>query len=152
MKNFEKIVRIGTMNVGYRGPRWVSVYAKIKLEGPRFTVNAVVGPRMSGNAVCCGRIASIVDTAKDEIRYNKGWDERLLKDLQFVESRWHLNDMRPTCEHQRELGWTYDTHRGRECPVCEYEIGTKWTPEPLPESIVKFVESLPETDQTPAWC
>lgn len=46
--------------------------------------------------------------------------------------RWHLNDMRAECEHQRALGWTYQTHPAAECPECGYRLGTAWLYEELP--------------------
>lgn len=50
--------------------------------------------------------------------------------------RWHLNDMRAACEHQRELGWTWTTHPGAICPTCNYRLGSAWLYEPLPADIL----------------
>lgn len=38
--------------------------------------------------------------------FHPGWDRDLCRQLVDVTERWHLNDMRPGCEHQRALGWT----------------------------------------------
>jgi hypothetical protein len=59
-----------------------------------------------------------------------------------VWERWHLNDMRAGCEHQRALGWSrYEDHPSEPCPVCGYEYGSAWLYEPLPDEIVAEVES-----------
>ena len=40
-----------------------------------------------------------------DIEFAPGWDEEMWYDLLDVWKRWHLNDMRSCCEHQREMGW-----------------------------------------------
>ncbi len=44
-----------------------------------------------------------------------------------------------------------DGYLTRECPECGYRQGTAWLKRELPESVVEFLESLPETTITPAW-
>ena len=53
-------------------------------------------------------------------------------------------------------GWiSYKDHKlgfiGRECPVCGYKYGTAWKMEEVPQDIIEWLESLPETKVTPAW-
>lgn len=43
--------------------------------------------------------------SKRKIRWNRKWDEEKLLKLLDIWDKWHLNNMRPECEHQRELGW-----------------------------------------------
>lgn len=81
------------------------------------------------------------------------------KELVDIWDRWHLNDMKAGCEHQRAekwndilldetkpktqdnmATWTYkkDHPKGllREpCPICGYKYGTAWLKEELPEDI-----------------
>jgi hypothetical protein len=90
-------------------------------------------------------------TTPDEIEYADGWDAETWLDFLYVWKRWHLNDMHAECEHQEALGWTYDTHRGRVCPQCGYEIGTAWTKREVPDVVLTFLASLPDADKQPAW-
>ena len=46
---------------------------------------------------------------------------------------------------------TWDEYRGHECPVCGYSIGSAWTFRQVPNDVLEFLESLPETDITPDW-
>jgi hypothetical protein len=93
----------------------------------------------------------------EEIRFAKGWNKETWLDLLDVWKRWHLNDMRSACDHQRELGWTYeehhnpDTYEGEACPICGYEIGSSWFKEEIPENVIDFVKTLPDADQQPPW-
>jgi len=62
-----------------------------------------------------------------------------LKDLW---TRWHLNDMRAGCEHQRALGWTsYAEHPAEPCPECGYKFGSAWLFEPLPPGFISLCDS-----------
>jgi hypothetical protein len=74
--------------------------------------------------------------------------------------RWHLNDMRAGCEHQRaedwgkervsETGklscWVYPNEHPKgvlmkPCPVCGYKFGSAWLIEELPSDIVTEIRS-----------
>ena len=52
--------------------------------------------------------------------------------------RWHLNDMRAGCEHQR--GWTKE-RIGQPCPVDGYKYGSAWLFEELPTDIIAEIKS-----------
>lgn len=65
-----------------------------------------------------------------------------VQELTKIWRRWHLNGMKAACEHQRELGWTYNTHAGQKCPTCGYEIGTKWLVERIPEDVIERIKQL----------
>lgn len=39
----------------------------------------------------------------------------------------------------------------KTCEICGYKYGSAWLKEELPESVYKFLVSLPDTDMTPAW-
>jgi hypothetical protein len=97
-----KIVNPGTVNRS-------RMFCKIKFEDSRLSISGVVGPRQSGN--CSGGCGQIVDTPVD--KFSKGWNQELLDKFYDVWHRWHLNDLRAGCEHQRakwnpseQLTWT----------------------------------------------
>lgn len=39
----------------------------------------------------------------------------------------------------------------KPCPVCGYKYGTSWIKEELPDEVVEFLKSLPDTKVQPAW-
>ena len=39
----------------------------------------------------------------------------------------------------------------KPCPICGYEYGSRWLHEDVPGDVIEWLESLPETDKTPAW-
>lgn len=39
----------------------------------------------------------------------------------------------------------------KPCPVCGYKYGTKWLIEEVPEDVLEFLYSLPESVKKPAW-
>lgn len=45
----------------------------------------------------------------------------------------------------------FDKFRGHKCPECGYEIGSAWLRREVPQDLIEFLFSLPETDRTPAW-
>lgn len=101
MKSFEKVVNPCLCKVN--GSAVLShAYAKIKYEGKRLSISGVIGPTSNGN--CRGSCGQCVD----EIRGGKPeglWTDEMLAKFCDVWDRWHLNDMRPYCKHQKELGW-----------------------------------------------
>lgn len=168
---FTKVLFPGTVPFGIA--RRIPVFAKVDYDGTRLSFTGVEGPRANGDASgSCGQIAmgykhrdpadddSRCDspTGPDEIEFADGWDADLWLDFLDAWQRWHLNDMRPECEHQRALGWTYETHRdpesnyaGLPCPVCGYRIGSAWLHEDVPADVIALLRSLPDADRIPAW-
>lgn len=148
----KKVVRIGTVNIGNRR---ASVYAEIVFEDGRLSITGVEGPLPSGN--CLGGCGQIDMHSPKIVKWAKGWSQELYDRFLEVWDKWHLNDMKAGCIHQRELGWIYKEHsdpvtfQGEACPVCGYRIGSAWLKEEVPAEVISFLESLPETDKTPAW-
>lgn len=236
-----KIVRPGVL--GSDG----SVFARIEFNEGRLSVSGVVGPLSNGNAR--GSCGQIIMSFKEydgrgycslaDITLAPNWTPDLLKAFFDIWDRWHLNDMRANCEHQKGAEWdtskkielvsygftqaAYDersnarylaavaaekgevaqlTERqramvasdhwfktiysppdadsplsgcyevkkretktagwvrheehpdgllGKPCAVCGYKYGTAWKREEVPASVIAFLQSLPETDVTPAW-
>ncbi len=219
-------------------------FVKIEYGGGRLSLSGVIGPIRNGDAKgSCGQCT-------DEIRKGEptgSWSREMLDRLCRIWDEWHLNDMRPYCNHQKSLGWdklavkkvpiyhytlkseVFSERReiesdamrrlkdgeyvhfkpeeltlvtlplsldlpealadyrkewykpdtgysgspkqpiemkalgwlhekdhpegilGKACPVCGYKYGTKWIKEDVPEDIVDWLFSLPETEVTPAW-
>lgn len=106
MKDFNKVVRVGRTTEG-------NAFAKIEYKAGRLSISGAIGPMANGGARgSCGQwnmsfkecddrghltVADIVPgtgwTAADVLRFLLEWD------------RWHLNDMRPGCEHQKGANW-----------------------------------------------
>lgn len=147
----KKIVRLGTSKT-YEG-RSYSVYCKIELKqedkGLCLSITGVAGPLPSGN--CLGASGQIVMSRPAIEKPAPGWDQALLKKFWATWDRWHLNDMNAACEHQRKRGETYKSNPKAICKDCGYHIGTAWLFEEIPQDVIDFLKSLPETDQTPAW-
>lgn len=155
---------INPMNVQpswYNTKRMVPVFCKIEYDAEKgsLSISGVVGPLRSGNCVGgCGQINMFITTDYEEYEFTSGWDQIKWEQFLRVWDRWHLNDMRPGCEHQRELGWgkkdlTVVTGGVlcKPCPVCGYKYGTKWLKEDVPRDVIEWLFSLPETLVKPAW-
>lgn len=153
------------------GKKW-PMFCKVSIVDGKLSISGVVGPNHYGGAKGgCGQIDMEFDHAdKSEndprysepvkasaLRFAPGWNRARWHKFLHIWHRWHLNDMRAGCEHQRALGWTYEAHhdpdtfKGEACPTCGYEIGSAWLREELPQDVIDFLEGLPETDRTPAW-
>lgn len=108
----------------------------------------------------------------EDINFASGWDKEKWLTFLDVWKRWHLNDMQVGCKHQRAKkwgqkkiqisnetrtsGWLYPSEHPdgvlmKPCPVCGYKYGLSWLKEDVPDGIIKFLESLPDTDKQPAW-
>lgn len=142
------------------------MFCEIEFTNRVLSISGVIGPLKSGNAIGgCGQINMEFDHVNkahndsryehlikaSELRFAPGWDKT--KWYKFLEAwhDWHLNDLHAECEHQEVLGWTYETHKGQSCPTCGYEIGTAWTRREVPQDVVDFLFSLPDTDRVPNW-
>lgn len=95
-----KIVNIGKSRDG-------EIFCKIELtqEG-RLSISGVIGPLKNGNCKgSCGQIDTSIKQYASEagIEYATGWSRPLLEDFLTAWDCWHLNDMRPYCEHQGHL-------------------------------------------------
>lgn len=97
MEAFKKIINPGRT---IDGP----VFVKIEWDGKRLSLSGVIGPKSNGDTTgSCGQIA-------DEFRYSltsesPGWDQEMVQKLVDLWGRWHLNDLKAGCEHQRAEGW-----------------------------------------------
>lgn len=83
-----------------------NAFAKIKYDGKSLSISGVIAPLADGN--CLGSAGQCVDEIREGIPTDE-WTPEMLNKLCDIWDRWHLNDMRPYCEHMRELGWTEHT-------------------------------------------
>ncbi len=245
--DFKKIVRIGRVKVGtYRR----HVFLEIEFHKGKLSMHGTVGPRASGN--CYGSSGQIVmefahrnpedndartrhPIEPGEIEFAPGWSKAKWLDLIDIWESWHLNDMRPGCEHQMAEKWgqellkfttyilnsstcqmrqnierrvqqeiglkgtasvtpeeqevlnlpysldvpegspepkliwynpktmtskysghTYPTEHPqgvltKPCPICGHKYGSDWQKVEVPEKVLDFLRSLPDTDIEPAW-
>lgn len=88
---FKKVVCAGCSDCG-------AVWVEIEWDGRRLSLSGVEGPRQNGD--CKGRCGQIVE-AVENTQPPASWAARLCE----IWRRWHLNDMRAGCAHQRAAGW-----------------------------------------------
>jgi hypothetical protein len=179
----KKICRIGRLAQGDGTSASVYINAEIK-EGV-LTISGVIGPLRSGNCRgSCGQIDTNFKHRNEEdndprttepippeaFKFAKGWDKTKWLDLLDIWKRWHLNDLKAECEHQRILIPGIEKKKGKEffyasnldniwkipemnkCPLCGYQYGSAWKKVKLPERVIKFIKELPDADKPPAWC
>jgi hypothetical protein len=144
-----------------RSDRRRPVCVFVRYKKGRLSFSGVVGPTKGGNAQQCGQIDLSFahrDPADNrcrnpiqasELDFRAGWTEDLWLDLLDLWHRWHLNDMRAECEHQRAMGWRYEDHAGEACPVCGYPCGSAWLREEVPQAVLARLAALPDADQLP---
>ena len=131
-------VKIGTVD---REGVYVRVKLTTDLDGSeRLSITADI--RRSGHCVGGGQSIDTVEAVLRRGKLAKGITPTTVEALLGIWRRWHLNDMNAGCEHQRDFGWRFDTHRGKACPICGYVIGTEWKHEALPEYVREFAHSF----------
>ena len=100
--DFNKVLYIGRQMVDGRAER---VYIRVEFAAGELSLTGVVGPRKNGN--CAGGCGQIIlsDAPLCDGGFAPGWSIPSVRKLRGVWERWHLNHMRPECEHQRAAGW-----------------------------------------------
>lgn len=93
-----------------------AVFVTVRWDGKRLSISGVVGPKSNGDARgSCGQCIDAVRQCKPTAEFAP-FRDRLVE----VWERWHLNDMRADCEHQRAL---WDTDEPLE--VVTYHLTTE---------------------------
>lgn len=160
-----KIIRLGD-----------TIYCRIVVSRGRMSITGAVGPRSDGNAD--GPCGQIVMSLKPEHirRFAPGWDAARAKKFLCIWRRWHLNDIQAgTPSQMRALrraevllagehivdyfAWAMSTlaaanlepDPGYLVQGRPYRYGTDWLTEPVPSGVIAWLQSLPDTDRTPAW-
>ena len=109
----KKIIRLGFL----KGTG--NVFCKIDFENGRLSISGVEGPLKSGNCKGgCGQIDMHMREGDylDKMESATGWDRAKIDRFLEIWKRWHLNDMRPGCVHQREIDMT------REVEIVTYKL------------------------------
>lgn len=83
------------------------LFVTIKVERrdgiTRLSITGVEGPKRNGDAR--GSCGQCVDALDRLMTLDAGWSPEMVRRLKAEWERWHLNDMRAGCEHQRKAGW-----------------------------------------------
>lgn len=102
MKNFVKIVLLGLAeDVG-------SIFCRIKYTDGKLSITGVEGPKCNGDAkgACCQIVMHWSESGQvEKITPAAGWDHDQIRKFFQTWDRWHLNDMRAGCKHQRAERW-----------------------------------------------
>lgn len=96
------------------------VYVEIKFENGNLSIHGVIGPRRNGNSMGGG--GQCVDKIRNGTPADK-WNQEMLDKLCDIWDKWHLNDMRPYCKHQKVLGW--DLIARKEVVLYNYTLCTE---------------------------
>lgn len=114
MNAFKKTVHIGDVFIyTIRKKEWVPVFVTIEYRDEKdgklvLSLTGVEGPTNDGNAYGgCGQIAMHFEAHEEVFRPAPGYSRETVETLLAYWDRWHLNDMRAGCEHQRE-NWDTD--------------------------------------------
>lgn len=139
-------------------PVTVDVEIRQREQGPEVSISGGVwNPRhtdMISAGQMIGNIGKWLDRgALVNLRHPASDLRRLVK----VWERWHLNYMRPYCEHQRAVVERETRQRGDEffnasnldaiwtvpelnkCPICGFKYGTAWKHESVPRDVLVFL-------------
>lgn len=153
------------------GGRSYRVFIKIEYKDKKLSITGVEGPLNSGN--CLGSAGQINMTLNDDIKNNVGWkyldnwsETEMLKLLRSWK-HWHLNNMKAGTPDQEEeitrfrienniTGWAYEEEVAFLKRINLYEdnghkYGTAWLMEEVPQDVLLFLISLPDTKVKPAW-
>jgi hypothetical protein len=168
MKSFIKVVNPGQIKIG---GGLCEVFVKIEYDDDGcLSFSGVVGPWHNGN--CVGSSGQIFDELHKIARYTNGWCKADVETLYGMWCKYHLNDMRPGCEHQdiwptdkmltlknkqvEPAGHVYPNEHpegllGKPCPKCGYKYGSSWLKREVPEDVLVYLSGLPESKKEPAW-
>lgn len=92
-------------------------FAKIQFRDGNLSISGVIGPLRSGN--CKGSCGQCVNEFR-EGEPTDGWTKEMVQEFCDIWDEWHLNDMRPYCQHQKELGW--NTLSNKKVTLYNYEL------------------------------
>jgi len=91
--------------IGYRR-FYVTCECKSEEKGPALSFVGNVPNRQKSDVEACGQVyADILDIIETKFIYDIGWNKAKVERLVAIWKRWHMNDFRAGCEHQRAERW-----------------------------------------------
>ena len=122
-ERFKKIIRLGTSETKQEVNRLVKavvygIYCQITWDGRRLSITGVEGPRLDGD--CYGSSGQIVMHRPMPETFADGWSAEQVNKFYDMWDRWHRNDMRAGCEHQR-ASWP----KGEQVTLVTYQLTTE---------------------------
>lgn len=165
ISKLDKVVRLGRSDSG-------DIFCHIQIKEGRLSICGVEGPWSNGNCKgSCGQIDMHLRDAQSTIELAPAWTSEMLAKFFEVWERWHLNDMRAGSAEQEawlrqnpipkeeyaypkshfEVAGGKLAEAGLNPDSTGYKYGHAWKTEALPDDVVEFLASLPDTDKTPAW-
>ena len=82
--------------------RFERAFCKMEFSKGKISISGVIGPRRNG--YCRGSCGQCVDEIREGTP-TEGWTREMVDKFCAIWDEWNLNDMRPYCQHQKELGW-----------------------------------------------
>ena len=167
--DFRKVIRIGKKDKGNKTGSY-SVFCEITYKNGRLSITGVEGPYRSGN--CVGGCGQIQDSLRNSnMEFVQGWDKNKFVSFLNIWDEWHLNDMVAGSPKQEEFIKTHIDPKNRDYNTCvkklsvaglnpdksflkdgkPYAYGSSWLKKDVPEKVLEFLKSLPDSDITPAW-
>jgi hypothetical protein len=113
MKNFKKEVYIGRLKDDHR----YHVFVKIEYNNKRLSIT---GEETTKNKKYF-RSSGQITLDPNEIEFAPGWNKEKVERLENIWNKWHLNDMRTGCEHQRK-NWNFD----KEIEIVDFTWSKKF--------------------------
>ena len=95
-------------------------FCEIKYDDGKLIIRGVIGPMSNGG--CKGSCGQCTDAIRNGSPCN-GWTKEMLDKFCSIWNEWHLNDMRPYCKHQKELGW--DKIASTPVTLYHYKLNSK---------------------------
>lgn len=163
-QDFTKILRVGTSPSG-------DVFIKIEFADGKLSITGVEGPMRNGNASgSCGQINM---SEWDISEYAPGFDRDVELKLREIWDQWHLNEMQAGSPAQMAFLKANPitdrlNHYTKACQALAaaglnpdpnylhnhkpYRYGSAWLSVEVPEDVLVWLQALPDTDKTPAWC
>lgn len=118
-------VRVGTLPAEYGAGRTRPILTiDVELTNDRLSISADLRRPGAFDIDAGGQMDKTIREAldADTINYASGWTAERLRELLDIWARWHLNDMRAECEHQR-AGVAVDDD--------DVSAGTPWNARPI---------------------
>lgn len=179
-ERMNKILRIGTMQIGgRRGSIYCKIEL---VDGMFSISGVIAPLPSGNSLGGCGQIdmefahRNMEDNDNrysnliypEDIKFAEGWNKELWLDFLDIWKKYHLNDMKAGTPKQEKAidefraknkieGWAYEKEVEYLKSIKLYndrgvKYGFQWLKEDLPFALFAYINRLPETDKTPAWC